>query len=190
MPTSILPTRKKQRHVGVVHLYGRGFKGAAKARAAAVLEIARDENVSAAAVLEYLNKHGEAAFLKNKGAPPSVKAKPLSKKQIEKVCDSWVKAKQWQGQVILSAKAPRKKKGPVLVFGHQDGNGAIHILDAVKASDNLFLKLLRAHSKRLKADVATKPKAVAKPKPADTAPKTISFNLPGLEHLTGKGSKG
>jgi hypothetical protein len=184
-------TRKKTYSNGVVHLYASHLEGAAKSRAAAILKIAGQQDLSSRAVLKYLNKHGEDAFLKHSGEPPPPKVKPLSKKQAEKACDGWVKSREWLGEVSLP-KATRKKAGPVLVFAYQDGKGKTRALDAVKVDRNLFLKLLRAHSKRLKAAGKAKPKAAVKPKPKSSTvtQKKDGFSLSGLEHLQGLKLKG
>lgn len=184
-------TRKKTFSNGIVHIYAPHLEGAAKSRAVSILKIAGKQGLTAKAVLKYLNKYGEDAFLKNQGEPPPPKVKPLSKKEVEKARDGWIKQKGWLGEVSLP-KAPRKKAGPVLVFAHQDGKGQVQVLDAVKVDSNLFLKLLRAHSKRLKAPEEAKPKAAAKPKPKSPtpSPKKDGLSLRGLEHLQGQKPKG
>jgi hypothetical protein len=184
-------TRKKKFSNGIVHIYAPQLKGAAKSRAVLILKIAGKQGLTSKAVLKYLDKYGEDAFLKNQGEPPPPKAKQLSKKQAEKICSSWVKSRSWLGEVSLP-KAPRKKAGPVLVFAHQDGKRQVQVLDAVKADSNLFLKLLRAHSKRLKAPEEAKPKAAAKPKPKSSTPssKKDALSLSGLEHLLVQKPKG
>lgn len=175
----------------MVHIYGPPYlKGAAKARAAEVLEIARRKKIPAADVLKYLNKHSEDAFRKNDGEPPQPKTKSLTKKQAKKVYDSWVQSKQWRGSVSLPGKSPRKKKGPVLIFGYQDADGKVQMLDAVKADSSLFLNLLRAHSKRLTPE--KKSKIAQKPKPKSSAAplQKSSSGLPGLEELRKKIKEG